>query len=602
MNDRMGNGIQTAPADTIIDEPPKQLNDTTLEARHASLISRTKWRIADNAIRNMRQHMYLHLVVGLGLTFFLFGGGTLIFRFIFSWLMMQPLFGAPLMDRLVGLVFLIFFAMLLFSNLIITLSTTYISREVEFLMALPVSRKAIFRQKLFESIVYSSWAFALLCLPLFLSFGIERGAPWFYYPLIILLIIPFLTIPATIGAIMTMLVTSLLPARKTRTLCIGLGVLSIIAALILSRVTGIGRLLATANQQDLLQIMNALAIGNSPFLPSAWLLSALQSIAPANPNDIDLGQFLYWLGMLTATALFLFEVCRWLVPPLYYRGWCLSRDAAMKEVDSNARISPFRYIDRGLEKTFPSPTAGLISKDLKSFWRDPSQWTQLVVLFGLMIIFVANLGYSTRYSSSLEVVVADWKNLLSFFNLAATCFIMSILTTRFVYPLLSLEGRGFWTVGLAPLPRTRIVWQKFALCLLLCLAISTPLVAISSRILELSLAFYLVSMVAIVVMSTGLTSMSVGIGAMLPDFKEDNPARIANGVGGTLNVLLSLAYIGISVIALALPIVLTEIGVGIHTFQTVWSFPYYATMILFHAMVIYLPLRIGLRRWERLEF
>lgn len=598
----MANGTDTAPPPAITVDPRDRLLDSTLESRHASLISRMKWKIADNAIRNMRQHMYLHLTVGLGLTFFLFGGGILVFRFVFSWLMMQPLFGAPLMDRLVGIVFLIFFAMLLFSNLIITLSTTYISREVEFLMALPISRKAIFRQKLFESVIYSSWAFALLCLPLFLSFGIERSAPWFYYPLIVTLIIPFLTIPATIGAILTMLVTSMLPARKTRTLCIVLGVLSIFAALVLSRVTGVGRLLATANQQDLLQIMNALAIGNSPFLPSAWLLSALQSIAPANPNDIDLGQFLYWLGMLVATALFLFEVCRWLVPPLYYKGWCLSRDAAVKEVDSNARISPFRYIDRGLAKVFPAPTAGLISKDLKSFWRDPSQWTQLVVLFGLMIIYVANLGYSTHYSQSLEVVVADWKNLLSFFNLAATCFIMSILTTRFVYPLLSLEGRGFWTVGLAPLPRTRIVWQKFALCLLLCLTISTPLVALSSRILELSFGFFVVSMFSIIVMSTALTSMSVGIGAMLPDFKEDNPARIANGVGGTFNVLLSLAYIGISVAMLALPIILTEVGVGIHTFQTWWSVPYYVTILLFQGAVIYLPLRIGLKRWQKLEF
>lgn len=598
----MGNGTDTLPSSESIPPPRRVLGDNDLERRHASYITRVKWRIADNSIRNLRRHLYLHVTVALGLVFLLFGGGTAIFNLIFNLLMRQPVFGAPLMDRLVGIVFLIFFAMLLFSNLIITLSTTYISREVEFLMALPISRQAIFRQKLFESVIYSSWAFAVLCLPLFISFGTSRGAPWFYYPLIALLIVPFLTIPATIGAIVTMIVTSILPARKTRTLVIVLGILSILIGLALGKVTGLGRLLATADQQDFLQIMNALAIGNSPLLPSAWLLSALQAIAPANPRDIDIGQFLYWLGMLVATALFLFEVCRWMVPRLYYRGWCLSRDAAVREVDSSARISPFRFLDRRLESIFPPAVAGLLSKDLKSFWRDPSQWTQLVILFGLMLIYVTQLGYSTQYSSTLELVVNDWKNLLSYFNLAATCFILSILTTRFVYPMLSLEGRGFWTVGLAPIPRTRVVWQKFILCLCLCVGVSTPLVLLSNRILELSGGFFLLSLLAMVVMSTGLTSLSVGIGAMIPDFKEDNPARIANGVGGTLNVLLSLSYIGVSVTLLAFPAIMGEQGARLQGFGTPLSFAYYGIQVLFHGLIIALPLRIGLRRWSRLEF
>ena len=103
-------------------------------------------------------------------------------------------------------------------------------------------------------------------------------------------------------------------------------------------------------------------------------------------------------------------------------------------------------------------------------------------------------------------------------------------------------------------------------------------------------------------MSTGLTSLSVGIGAMLPDFKEDNPARIANGIGGTFNVLLSLAYIGISVTILALPSFFGEFGTRLQTFQTLWALPFHLGFFAFQAAVIILPLRIGLRRWENLEF
>jgi ABC-2 type transport system permease protein len=217
-----------------------------------------------------------------------------------------------------------------------------------------------------------------------------------------------------------------------------------------------------------------------------------------------------------------------------------------------------------------------------------------------MIIYVTNLGYSTRYSRTLELVVNDWKALLSYFNLAATCFILSILTTRFVYPMLSLEGRGFWTVGLAPIPRGRVVVQKYILCLMLCLTVALPLVLLSNVVLDLPLHFTLLSLATTAVMGCGLTSLSVGLGAMLPDFKEDNPARIANGVGGTLNVLLSLAYIGLTVGMLALPLLLGPGGARLTS--GIGAVAYYGFMGVFQMVVIGLPIRLGLSRWEKLEF
>lgn len=579
-----------------------RISDGSLEQGHTALLARTKWRILVNAVRHLKSHVYLHAIAGIAIVTVLIGGGTGLFLFIFDFLMNQPVFGPPLMDRLMGIVLLIFLSMLLFSNLIITLSTTYISREVGFLMALPISRQSIFRQKLVESIVYSSWAFATLSLPLFVSFGIARGASWYFYALIPALVLPFLTIPAALAAIVTILMTSLLPARKSRILLVALGILCVAGSLALARVTGVGQILATADEQDFLRIMDALAFGNSPLLPSAWMTNALAAIAPANRADLDLGRFAYWTAILISTALFLLQICRWIVPPLYYRGWCLSKDAAVKEVKPDKRFSPFRYVDWILVKLFSRPTASLLSKDLKTFWRDPTQWTQLVILFGLMVIYVMNLGWSRQYSNTMELVVNNWRTLLAFFNLAATCFILSILTTRFIYPMMSLEGRGYWTVGLAPIPRTRIVWQKYILCLFLCLTVSLPLTILSNYILQLEGVFVYIAIGMVVVMSAGLTSLSVGIGAILPDFKEDNPARIANGVGGTLNVLASLAYIGISVMLLAIPVVLLESEGRLNKMMTEWLVPYVIVVGLFELAIIWLPMRMGLKRWVRLEF
>ncbi|MBI5153597.1 hypothetical protein HZA57_00030, partial [Candidatus Poribacteria bacterium] len=88
-----------------------------------SIILRIKYRSANNALRGISKHKYVHMFVGLMVTVGLIGGGTAFFHEVFSFLMAQEVFGPPLMDRLVGIVFLAFFSMLVFSNLIITLST-----------------------------------------------------------------------------------------------------------------------------------------------------------------------------------------------------------------------------------------------------------------------------------------------------------------------------------------------------------------------------------------------------------------------------------------------------------------------------------------------
>ena len=41
----------------------------------------------------------------------------------------------------------------------------------------------------------------------------------------------------------------------------------------------------------------------------------------------------------------------------------------------------------------------------------------------------------------------------------------------------------------------------------------------------------------------GLCGMAVGLGARLPMLKETNPAKIANGLGGTVNLVASVALV-----------------------------------------------------------
>lgn len=570
--------------------------------KHNSLIIWAKLRSADNALRNLEGIMYVHLFFGAIILTGLLGAGTYLFHNVFGFLMDQEVFGPPLMDRLVGIVFLAFFSMLVFSNLIITLSTSYISREVDFLMVQPIGYLAVFRQKLLESIIYSSWAFALLSLPFFIAFGIAREVSWYFYPMVVLLLIPYLTIPAAIGSIVTMVVTAFLPARRTRTLVIVLAAMSLLLAYVLARLMNFRKIFAQAEDGNFTQIMSFLEFGSSPLVPSTWMMNGLLAIGPGDLGPADFGRYFYWLAMLIATALFLVQISDWLVPPLYHKGWSLTKDSANRGVASRSMLSPFVLVDRVLQ-TLPSQWRALFSKDIKTFWRDPAQWTQLVILMGLMAIYIANLRSARMYSGTVEFLVTEWKTILALFNLGATCFILSILTTRFIYPMLSLEGRQFWSVGLAPMPRGVIVWQKYALCLAASLLLALSLLFLSNWVLQVEPGLHRLSIACTIMMAFALSSLSIGFGALLPNFREDNPARIANGLGGTANALLSMAYIGVTLGLVGVPTHLYYQG-RLHEigFWENWWWLYVTGFVLFQSLVILGPMALGLRKWRQLEF
>jgi len=563
-----------------------------------TLILRTRWKIANNYVASIRNHLWFHVFVFLGVVTFLIVGGSATFYVLFGYVNRLEDFGAMMMNRLVGMLMMTFFAMLMFSNIIITLSTTYISRDIDFHMSQPIPHRSIFFVKLVESIFYSSWAFLILSLPFFISFGLVREVSVWFYPLIFLLVVPFLVIPAGIGALLTMLMSALLPARRALKWAVALVALTILAIVVMVRVSGIGSRFFLGEVESFTQILSFLQAGKVIWAPHHWFTESMLALSQGQWKTAA-----YWSAMIVSTALMILQVSTWLSPYLYYRGWCLATDSgAPRRKDGNWGGKIFDW-GESLLAPLSRPTRALLMKDVKTFWRDPAQWTQLIILFGLLVVYMANLRGAHYRRESIAAIVPFWQAILSLFNLAATCCVLSILTTRFVYPMLSLEGKQFWVVGLAPMSRSRVVWQKYWFCWCGSFVLTTSLVLFSNWILDVSRGMMLLSLFTVFCISWGLTSLSVGLGAATPNFKEDNPARIANGVGGTLNVILSLIYIGAVVCIEAVPAFM----LSTRRIQRLGDAPRMIAicvlaLVLIHGITIYLPMRLGLARWKRIEF
>jgi len=220
----------------------------------------------------------------------------------------------------------------------------------------------------------------------------------------------------------------------------------------------------------------------------------------------------------------------------------------------------FRYEAGLAERLFkkipglPSDVLAVLLKDIRMFWRDTAQWGQSLILFGILGVYILNLRFFTEQFTSLFTggrFGGDYFfKLVSFMNLAACALNLATLTTRFVYPQFSLEGKRLWIVGLSPLGLSRVVKVKFVLASAISLLISLPLIWFSCRMLQLPLGQVVFFMGTISIMAVALNGLAVGMGVMYPNLKEDNPSKIVAGFGGTFCLVLSFVYIGLAVMLL----------------------------------------------------
>ena len=160
-------------------------------------------------------------------------------------------------------------------------------------------------------------------------------------------------------------------------------------------------------------------------------------------------------------------------------------------------------------------------KDVRLFWRDPAQWIQFMIFFGLLCIYVLNLR-----NVAFDFQNPFWETMISYLNLAASALTLSTLTTRFVFPQFSLEGRRLWILGLAPDRAAQGAAAKI-LARVASRRWRSPsaLMIASSLMLHLPWLAGAFFAAAIALMSAALSGLAVGLGALFPNFKEDNPEQ-----------------------------------------------------------------------------
>lgn len=482
--------------------------------------------------------------------------------------------------------FLVLAIMLAFSNAILTFSSLYGREEAGFLLGMPLHARQVVFVKWLEGIVLSSWSFLLLGVPLMLAVARNASVRWYYYPLFLGHFLGFVAIPACLGLLAAWAVAMWAP-RRPLAVAIACGCLVIL--LVIYWLSNISEH-ALESEQWLRVVFKQIGVVKQPLLPSTW---TAKGIVGAMRQEV--GESLFYLAVVLGNGAFL----SWLTVNLLGRFW--------PEAYSRAQQGRFQpTIRRGwltsatcwaLFFYLPGKLRRTMLKDLRGFARDAKQWSQMLIMFGLLVIYVLNLR---RLPPDLDK--PHFKGLVAFLNLTTVSLILATFTSRFVYPLLSLESQQLWLIELLPIRRATLLLVKFLFALTVTGLSACAVMGLAVSVLNMPTVYAWLNVSVCLGICVGLSGLSIGLGARFPVLGNRNPARIASGFGGTLNLVVSMVFVSLEMT-----------GVAVLTFKemsktfildgtlspTGW---WMLTGLLGLSVgVAALALWIGLRHFERLE-
>jgi ABC-2 type transport system permease protein len=511
-------------------------------ARRAGLLwlLRPKVRTKVNRARSDEGRLFKALLLGfVGLFFW-----SLIFAVIFRMLLYfrgTQGIGDLLAGKLLGLAFLTFLMILVLSNVITALSTFFLSEDLELVVAAPVEAESVYGARLIETIVDSSWMVVLLAIPLLIAYGVVYAADAWYYLLAFGTLVPFLVIPAVLGSALTLILVNLFPARRTRDLLALIGLFAAAGVVALLRFVRPERLMSPEEFRSLVDFVAVLRTPTSPWLPSEWVSDALMSY---------LGGFFQWFPFLFlwSTAGMCLVLGAWLHRRHFDAGFTRAQEGSQRKSGSGGRT-----LERIFARARPS-TRGIIAKEVRVFFRDTTQWSQLILLGVLVAVYVYNITVLPLYTG--EQVSFLLINVVSFLNLGLAGFVVAAIAARFVFPQMSIEGRMMWLLRSSPLDVRRLFWSKYWIGTVPLLVIALPLIVITNIVLDASPFILILTTLTMVGITFALTALALGFGALYPNYETENVAEIPTSFGGLLFMMAAVSYLAGVVILEAWPVYL----------------------------------------------
>lgn len=453
-------------------------------------------------------------------------------RFVDGYPAIDTIADAVMRRSLEGL-FLVLMLGVAFSVLTTAITTLYSSEDLPFLLSLPVAPVQVFYLKVAETYLNAALLPALFTLPVLMGLGLERRAPLSYYPIAVAALLALYAVPVALGGFLALLLMRVAPAGRVKELSTALSVL-VAAGLIFGLRALRPEQLMAMSPEEFEQLLGAFARLEVGWLPSSWASHATWA---ALGGQVSAGAY-----ALAGFSLLLLGAIAQLAAFAYREGWIRALDSGSPKLDPTIR--PIALWERLFYRFGRS--GSVMVKDVRLLLRDPTQWSQLLVLVALAGVYLVSV-------SSIVVDVQRFRDALGTMNLMFLGFLIAGVGVRTAYPVVSLEGEGFWLLRTGPLKSHQIVLTKFWQTVPVMMVLGGGLGYAAARLLDLSPTLAFAAPIAGLSAALVTTGLGVGLGAAFPRFDATNAAEIPLSPGGLLYMTLSLGYAVLMSLILAWP-------------------------------------------------
>ena len=454
-------------------------------------------------------------------------------EWLFSLFLQAEFLAELLIRRVTAIVLLFFTGLLLFSNLVTAFSTLYTAPDLPALISAPVSIARLYLARLTLTWIEASWMMLVFALPILAAIGPVLGAPWWYYPSLPAALLPLTVCCAAAGTMAAMVLARWLPVHRTREAVLILALFAFLVVYVAFRLAEPERFFEPDGFPDLVALISTLRPHTAALTPPDWTTEIVFACARGEAGAITLTAGVSILAAATACVM-----GSWLARGVYLRGLMQAQEGRGRSV-STAAIGARR---RGRWARPPrSLSRALSRRDTTLFFRTPAQWTQLLLVGALVLVYLLNFRY---FRALGEGGVVGELGLFAV-NYALGGLVITTLAARFIYPSVSLEGLAFWRIRAAPVTFGALLWSKARWGGGPLVLLAAIMAAASDWIVELPWWMVAVSAALSAMTAWALAALAVGFGALDPRFDVDAPARIASGMGAVIFMLVGLAYIAV---------------------------------------------------------
>jgi len=442
--------------------------------------------------------------------------------------------GIILSLKIFQMAWIVMFAMLVFSAMVSSVSTLFLSKDNEIILSAPVPPQEFYFMRYLTTTIYTSWMMVIFSIPVFGAYGHVFGAGPLYWPLMLCAVAATAFTGTGIAMTITIVLVNLFPARRTKDIIIYLSLCFGLFIYLMFRMLRPEELVNPEKYGHFVEYLSAISTPAGPLVPAAWSANML-SIYLLD-REVD------WL---------LFGLIIWTVPALYILGqWAMKRfffsgfNKSQESFGGHIKFGISRYYKKGIWRW-------IWIKETKIFLRDSAEWSQLFMIGALVVVYLYNFKVLPVDRSPIqEEYIA---NIVSFLNIGLVGFMVTSLAARFVYPAVGSEGGAFAMILSAPIAIRSYLLGKFVFYAIPFTFFALLLVIVSDHLLNITGPMWWFSIGTSILATWSVVSLAISFGALYTDFKEENKAAALGGMGAILFLFTAMSIVFIIIFSGAFP-------------------------------------------------